>query len=167
MSSPLLQPPTGPEQRSRSWVPTAIGLGAVIVAVAAIYLFSKPSARQAAVNPYAEQVKLTDVKMATAQNFMGATVTYLEGKVANAGSKTVTHAAVEVTFKNSLDQVVQQEQLPVMVLEERPGYQDAVDLRLLPLAPGQSRPFRLTFEHVSGDWNGAYPDVKVTSVETK
>ncbi len=79
----------------------------------------------------------------------------------------MTHAVVEVTFKNSLDQVVQQERPALMVLEERPGYQDAVDLNLLPLAPGQSRPFRLTFEHISGDWNGTYPEVKVSSVETR
>jgi len=122
---------------------------------------------QPASSPYAGNLQLTDIKMSTADNFMGATVTYMEGKVTNAGDKTVTHATVEVTFKNSLDQVVQQERPPLMVRQERPGYSDAVDLAAAPLAPGQSRPFRLTFEHVSSDWNGQYPPVKVLTVETR
>ena len=33
-----------------------------------------------------------------------------------------------------------------------------------PLAPGQSKPFRLTFEHISADWNHAYPELQVTDV---
>ena len=33
--------------------------------------------------------------------------------------------------------------------------------------PGDSRDFRLTFEHVTADWNGAMPEVQVQSVTTK
>jgi hypothetical protein len=36
-----------------------------------------------------------------------------------------------------------------------------------PLAPGQGKPFRLTFEHISSDWNHAYPDLQVTDVSLK
>jgi hypothetical protein len=33
-----------------------------------------------------------------------------------------------------------------------------------PVAPGQSKSFRLTFEHVAQDWDHAYPDLRVTDV---
>jgi hypothetical protein len=38
---------------------------------------------------------------------------------------------------------------------------------LSPLALGQSAPFRLTFDHISNDWDRAYPDLKVTDVSVK
>ena len=74
----------------------------------------------------------------------------------------MTHAIVHVAFKNSLGQVAQAEDVPLHVLTSGP-YPDTVDLSASPLAPGQSKPFRLTFEHVSTDWNQAYPDLQVTS----
>jgi hypothetical protein len=72
-----------------------------------------------------------------------------------------------VTFKNSLDQVVQSEDIPIQVLQTTGPYPDTVDLKAAPLAPGQSKPFRLTFEHVSDDWNHAYPEVKIMDVVAK
>jgi hypothetical protein len=42
-----------------------------------------------------------------------------------------------------------------------------VDLGAAPLAPGQSKPFRLTFEHVTADWNHEYPQLQVTDVSVK
>jgi hypothetical protein len=66
-----------------------------------------------------------------------------------------------------MNQVVQQEYLPVMVTQERPGYSDNVDLSRAPLAPGKSASFRITLEHVSNDWNGAYPAVRIVDVKTQ
>jgi hypothetical protein len=79
----------------------------------------------------------------------------------------VTHATVHVIFKNSLDQVVQSEDLPIQVLQTNGPYPDTVDLKAAPLAPGRSKTFRLTFEHVSDDWNHAYPEVKIMDVTAK
>jgi hypothetical protein len=42
-----------------------------------------------------------------------------------------------------------------------------VDFRVLPLAPGQSQTFRLTFEGISAQWNHQYPDIEVTDVAMK
>lgn len=102
--------------------------------------------------------------MSAAENFVGASVTYIDGTVTNAGDKTVSHAVVHVNFKNSLDQIAQAEDVPLHVLQTRGPYPDAVDLSASPLAPGQSMPFRLTFEHISADWNHAYPELQVTDV---
>jgi hypothetical protein len=161
--------PRDPADDRRPWPAFLIGGVLVVAAIGVIWFFSRdPHARTgAAPPPYAAQLQVQDVKMATAQNFMGATVTYIEGQIVNTGDKTVTHAVADVTFRNAMDQVVQHETLPIRVLEDRPGYQDAVDLSLLPLAPAQARHFRLTFEHVSADWNQQYPALTIVDVSTK
>jgi hypothetical protein len=63
--------------------------------------------------------------------------------------------------------VAQAEDVPLYILETSGPYPDAVPLSKSPLAPGQSKQFRLTFEHVSNQWNQAYPEIKVTSVSLK
>ena len=165
--SSLLEPQSQPEE-SAPWALIAGGFVAMLLVVGVIYLLSRPAehAPQTA-SPYAEKLQLSDFKMSTAQNFMGSTVTYLEGKVTNSGDQTVIHATVEVTFQNSLQQVVQQESPPLTVLQERPGYSDAMDLNMAPLAAGQSRTFRLTFEHISEDWDRQVPRVRVVAVQTR
>jgi len=35
------------------------------------------------------------------------------------------------------------------------------------LTPGQSKPFRLTFEHLSEQWNQAYPELQIVDVTVK
>ena len=44
---------------------------------------------------------------------------------------------------------------------------DAVDLNTAPLAPAQSKPFRLTFESISTQWNREDPDMRVTDVTVR
>ena len=170
MSSPNIlgeQPPA--EQKKEFPWPIVIGTSAVVIVVALIaFLMYKPaSSGPPQPPPYAAQLVLRDIKMATANNYVGGTVTYLEGTIQNNGERTVTGAIVEATFKNSLDQVVQTELLPVMFAQERPGYSDNVPLARAPLGPGKSAPFRITLEHVSSDWNGAYPAVRIVNVQTQ
>jgi hypothetical protein len=161
--SPLSQP-----QRDSNLRPILIGVVIVVVVVGIIALLSRgPSKGPAAPHPYAANLRLSDLKMSQAQNFVGASVTYIDGTVTNGGDKTVTHATVHVEFKNSLDEIVQVEDLPLRVLQTGGPYPDTVDLNSTPLRPGQSKPFRLTFEHVSADWNQAYPALQVTDVTVK
>ncbi len=169
MSAPnILGTPEQAQKKPFPW-PLAIGAAIVLVAIGLVILLTQKPAEPgaAAPPPYAASLKLSDIKMATANNFVGGTVTYLEGNIQNAGNQAVTGVQVELIFQNSMNQVVQKERLPVMVTTERPGYSDTVDLSRAPLAPSQTRPFRLTLEHVSDDWNQAYPDVRIVDVKTK
>ena len=139
-----------------------------MIVVAVILLLSHESPKgPAAPPPYAAEVKLSDLKMSAAQNFVGAIVTYIDGTVTNTGDKAVIHAIVHVNFKNSMDQVAQAEDLPLRVLQTSGPYPDAVDLMTSPLAPRQSKQFRLTFEHISADWNQAYPELQITDVTVR
>ena len=161
--SPLTQ--ESPDSNVRAIV---VGVAAVVVVVGVIALLNRASPRgPVAAHPYASSLKLSDLKMSVAENFVGASVTYIDGTVTNAGDKIVTHAVVRVNFKNSLDQIAQAEDVPLDVLQTSGPYPDAVDLSASPLPPGQSKPFRLTFEHISADWNHAYPELQVTDVSLR
>jgi len=116
--------------------------------------------------PYAASLKFSDLKTSAAQNFVGATVNYLDGTVTNTGDKTVTHAVVLIIFKDDMGQMAQREEIPLHVIRSG-NYDEGVDLNLSPLAPGQTKTFRLTFENISAQWNHAYPDMQVTQVTTK
>ena len=105
--------------------------------------------------------------MSAAENFIGATVSYMDGNVTNAGDKTVTHLVVEVTFKDEIGQLAQREELPLRVLKTGGPYPDPVDLSVSPLGPGQVQPFRLTFDSISQQWNHQYPELRVTDVTVK
>ena len=165
----LLQPsPIGEPTHESSMRPVLIGVGLVVIVIAVILLLSHETPKgPAAPPPYASDLKISDLKMSAAENFVGASVTYIDGTITNNGDKTVIHAIVHVNFKNSMDQVAQTEDLPVRVLQTSGPYPDAVDLMQSPLESRQSKPFRLTFEHISADWNQAYPELQVTDVTTR
>ena len=164
----LIQPTLGTDERETNW--RAIGIAiAVVVAIVVILIFISRAEQKPTANPhpYAANVKLSDLKMSAAENFVGATVSYIDGTVANAGNQTVTHAMVEVTFKDSMGQLAQRETVPLRVLQTSGPYPEAVDLTVSPLAAGQSKPFRLTFEGISAQWNHEYPELKVVDVTVK
>ena len=165
----LLQPiARDPKSAGPTGFRSLLGLVLVVVVVGiAAFLLRTDSKIANPPHPYAANLKFSDMKMSAAENFIGSTVTYLDGTVTNTGDKTVNHAVVHVSFKDSLGQVVQAEDVPLRVLQTSGPYPDAVDLSISPLGPGQSKQFRLTFEHVTADWNHEYPELRVTDVAVK
>ena len=167
MGGPI-QPTLGAEERETNWRAIGIAIAVVVGIVVILFLTSRTGQKPPAnPHPYATNVKLSDLKMSAAENFVGATVSYIDGTVTNSGNQTVTHAVVEVTFRDSMGQLAQRETVPLRVLQTSGPYPDAVDLSVSPIAPGQSKPFRLTFESISGQWNHEYPALKVTDVTVK
>jgi len=137
-----------------------------LVAVALIVIFTRNKTTPTRPDPYAAKLQISNLRMATAQNFAGGSVTYVEGTLTNTGDQKVTGARMGVVFKNSLGELVQDEVLPVMVLQPGTPIVDYGPMERAPLGPGQSRDFRLTLEHTTADWNGQIPQVKVVSVST-
>jgi len=157
------------EEEKRSLAPMAIGGMLVLLAIAAVVLAGragKSSGNAGHSDPNLAKIQVSDLHMATAQNFAGGSVTYIEGKIANNADRKITGARVEVIFKNALGEVAQDEKaLAVTVLLPNVPYVDYGPIDRAPLAPGQTRDFRLTLEHVSADWDGQVPQVKVVGVE--
>ncbi|MGA8617302.1 MAG: DUF2393 family protein [Candidatus Sulfotelmatobacter sp.] len=164
----LIQPTPVAEEpdSSRRTIAIAVAVVIVIAVVAALLLRSQPKTASGP-PPYAASLKLSDFKMSAAQNFVGATVSYVDGTVTNSGDKTVTHVIVEVRFKDDMGQLAQREEIPLQVLKTNGPYPEAVDFSVSPLVPGQSTTFRLTFEGISAQWNHQFPDIQVTDVAVK
>jgi Protein of unknown function (DUF2393) len=162
----LLQPsPVTGDDRNSSWLPIVFGVVLVVIVVVIASLLLRTDSKIAnAPHPYAANIKFSDMKMSAAENFVGSTVTYLDGTVTNAGDRTVTRALVNVSFKDSLGQIVQSDDVALRILQTSGPYPEAVDLKVAPLTPSQSKTFRLTFEHVTADWNHEYPELRVTDV---
>jgi hypothetical protein len=166
----LIQPSVNPttERQESSLRPILIGIVIVGIVVGVLALiFRAEQKKPAALPAYAANLKFSDMTTSAAQNFAGQTVSYIDGSITNTGDKTVVHAMVQITFKDELGQTAQRDELPIRVLRTGGPYDEAVDLTLSPLAPGQIKPFRLTFENISAQWNHAYPDLQITQVITK
>ena len=164
----LGQPTPVVEERDHSRLIIVIAVAAVIAVMLAIaFLLREPPKPIKTISPYAANLKFSDFKMSAAENFIGATVSYMDGSVTNSGDKTVTRVVVEVVFKDEIGQLAQREELPLRVLRTTGPYQEAVDLTVSPLGPGEARSFRLTFDSISAQWNRQYPEIRVTDVTVK
>src|SRR5579871_1895636 len=153
------------EERDHSRV---IIVSAVIVVIgtmlALAFVLREPPKKVVPPNPYIAQLKLSNFKMSAAENFIGSTVSYIDGAITNTGDKTVTRVMVQVNFQDSMGQLAQREELPLRVVRTNGAYLEPVDLNVAPLAPAQTMPFRLTFDRISDQWNHQYPDITITDL---
>ena len=151
---------------SRRIIAMAVAAVVVIAIVGSFLLRGKPKGASGP-PPYAASLQLSDLKMSAAENFVGATVSYVDGTVTNAGNKTVTHIVVHVIFNDDMGQLAQREDIPMQVLKTDGPYPEAVDFSVSTLGPGQSKLFRLTFEGISAQWNRQYPEIQISDVAVR
>jgi len=159
-----------PVAEERDYSRLIIGAAVVVVIgvmLALALLLHEPPKKVAAPSAYIGQLKFSDFKMSAEENFVGATVSYIDGTITNAGDKTVARVMVQVNFQDSMGQLAQREELSLRVIRSNGAYNEPVDMNAAPLAPGKSAPFRLTFDSISAQWNHQYPEIKVTDVTTK
>lgn len=162
--------PAKQEKETRNWTPYLVGLIAVVVVVGAIVVLTRNSGQNTArVDPYAAKLQVSNPKLSAAENYVGGTVTYLDVDITNTGDKALTAADMKLVFRNSLNEVVQTETIPlhVLVQNQMGGYPDLVDLSRSPIGPGQSRTVRMTLEHISADWNQTYPEMQLVNLKLK
>ncbi len=91
---------------------------AVVLGLLLFFWHSHPGAEQSAgagtilteeQKAYLPQLEFTDAHMSAAENFLGDSVTYLDARVTNKGTKTVRRLDVDLTFVDMLNQVVLRE----------------------------------------------------------
>jgi len=167
MGTPFSTPQV--EER-RSWMPLGIGAAVIVAGLIVAFVLSRTQPQQTGPvpeDPYSANLKVTDVHASQAQNFAGGSVYYLEGKIANTGPKTMTAATVEAVFRNSLGEIVDRQTQPLTIVEQRPGYNDSVTLSAHPLTPNMQDEFRLTFEHISADWNQGVPELRFIHITSQ
>jgi Protein of unknown function (DUF2393) len=152
-------------------MPLAIAAGAVLVIAVAVILLMERGAGRATVSPvnapadaYADNLPVSSLQMSESSNLAGGKVTYLDGHIANKGNRTVTGVSVQVLFRNSVQEVAQNETQSLSIIRTRDPYVDIEPLSAGPLKPGEERDFRLIFDRVTRDWDGAYPQLRILKV---
>jgi hypothetical protein len=169
-SEPVLFGARNAQKEPRNWTPVIVGFVLVLVVVVAIVLLNgtkKDAAKTT--DPYSSNLVVEQAKISQANNFVGATVTYIDLSVKNNGPRTVVGGAVHAVFRDTLGQAVQKETLPLRALipHSLGGVDEAGDLALAPLGPSQTRTLRLTIEHISSQWNQAQPDLEFSGLRFK
>src|SRR5580704_12501962 len=164
-----LFPSARQESHQRNWT-FIVGLIAVIAVVGAIILFTRHSGKTTQqVDPYVSKLQISNAKVSAAENYVGGTVTYLDATITNTGDKTLVGADMNLVFKNTMNEIVQKETLPLHVLVENQmgGYPDLVDMSRSPILPGHSKDVRMTLEHISADWNQVAPDMQLVNLKLR
>jgi len=164
-----------PQQREeRNWLPLMIAAALVLSVAAGVILTLERGKGKTTVTPisapldsYAGSLSLTQVTMSESSNLAGGKVTYVDGHIANQGARTITAVTVQVLFRNYAHEVTQNETLPLKLVRVRLPYIDLETVSAAPMAPGADQDFRLIFDSVSPDWDGAYPEIRVVHVETR
>jgi hypothetical protein len=155
-------------------MPVAIAAAAVLI-VAGILIFMMERGKgaatvtpiSAAADPYAATLPITNLVMSESANLAGGKVTYLDGHVTNNGNKLVSGVMAQVLFRNAANEVAQNETQPLKLIRTRDPYVDLEPMSAAPLHPGEGQDFRLIFDAVTPDWNGAYPEIRVVRVDAK
>lgn len=161
-----------PEARESNWLPIGIAAGVLIVVVVLVLVLGGHRKRVVVAlngppDPYAVNLPITNVVMSESGNLAGGKVTYVDGHIANRGTQTVNGIQVQVLFRSYTHEIAQNETLPLKLISMREPYIDTVPVSAAPLKPGSEQDFRLIFDKVSADWDGAYPEVRIVQVETK
>jgi hypothetical protein len=118
-------------------------------------------------DPYAANLVIGHLAMSESANLAGGKSTYLDGQITNQGNRTVTGITVQVLFRDPAHEVAQNETEPLKVIRTRDPYVDVEPLSAAPLKPGDQQDFRLIFDTIAQDWDGAYPEVRIIHVEFK
>jgi Protein of unknown function (DUF2393) len=153
-------------------MPLAIAAGAVLVIATVIIVAMQHGASRATVasvnapaDPYAANLPISNLTMSESSNLAGGKVTYIDGHIANTGNRTVTGISIQVLYRNSAQEVAQNETQSLRIIRTRDPYVDIEPLSAAPLKPGDEREFRLIFDRVTPDWDGAYPQLRMLYVD--
>jgi membrane-associated protease RseP (regulator of RpoE activity) len=167
-----VQPAAPPE---RNWLALAVAAGVVLAVVGGLVLLfghgrsAAPAETpiSAAVDAYAASLPIGHLAMSESSNLAGGKVTYLDGQITNQGNRTVTGITVQVLFRDPAHEVAQNETQPLKIIRTREPYIDVEPLSAAPLKPGDQADFRLIFDTVAQDWDGAYPEIRIIRVDAK
>jgi hypothetical protein len=166
METPFLSPSekSPPEPRSGASRQVVVSILVVLLGIGAYFFLFKSPQRPAtqgtspltAGSPeraYASNLRVGNLAMKQAENFLNQEVKILEGDVLNTGTKVVLAVDATIEFRDSLDQIALRETRP-LVPPTPSG-----------LAPGQIAHFELSFDRVPNSWNYQMPRVTVTGLK--
>jgi hypothetical protein len=154
------------KEEERSLTPWIVAGAVVLIIVGVLIAASlRPKKTEGSTpDPYAAQLVISGLQLSQSSNMAGSQLTYVDGEIANHGDKTVDAVTVRTMFHDSLNQPGQQETMPLNLIRTRDPYIDIEPVSADPIKPGESKSFRLIFDHLSQDWNQQSPDIKILQV---
>jgi Protein of unknown function (DUF2393) len=165
----LVRPAAPPE---RNWLPVAVAAAIVLaVLIGLLFLFGRGKSGStvtpinAKLDPYANNLPISQLAMSESTNLAGGKVTYLDGHIGNTGNRTVTGITVQVLFRDDAHEVAQNETQALKLIRMRNPYVDVEPVSAAPIRPGGSADFRLIFDTVAENWNGEYPEIRILHVD--
>jgi len=164
----------GSKNPERNWLPL-VAASCVVGAIAAVAVFMMErehrgptvTAISTPVDPNASSLAISNLAMSESSNLSGGKVTYLDGRIQNKGSRTVTGVTVQVLYRDFAHEVVNNYTQPLTLVRMREPYVDTEPVSAAPLSPGAEADFRLIFEGVKADWDGAYPEIRILRIDSK
>lgn len=175
MADARIEPLRPPEvSQGRGWrlrliVAAVLGLGVL----AGILWLGRPGSEPSAppvpdnlppLSPEAEayigEIEISRLELSRWENLLGQTVTYLDANLTNRGTRSVVALELAIEFLDPYERVVLRDTLrPIGAARPSPTGRPTG-----PLAPGETRSFRASFEHLPANWNRRPPRTRITGL---
>lgn len=142
--------------------PAAIVIGIVVLAGLAGFWYLDHAAKQPAPPPppltgpakaYVKSLKLSDVEMSANESYMKQAVVEITGKIENSGDRVLDVVEINCVFYDAYGQMVLRERVPI------------VSKKMGGLAPGETKSFRMPFDHIPESWNQALPQMVIARID--
>jgi hypothetical protein len=101
---------------------------------------------------YARNLRIENIALTRAENFVHQEVTSLHAEITNAGAQPVSGLTLVVEFSDDMKQIVLRESRPLL------GNQTAI------LGPGEKRAFEISFDNVPASWNMQQPALRISQL---
>lgn len=144
------------ETHSRIGAPILI---VVMIALAALGIWwyfasqpkiaAPPEAITAEAKSYVRNLKLSDVGMKATENFAGAAVVEITGRITNAGERALDRVELNCVFYDPYGKELRRERVPIVRAT---------------IKPGETKSFRLPFETIPQGWNQTLPSLVIASI---
>lgn len=162
------------EESQRNWLPLTVAVSIVLAALGGMLLYYEHGKNahatipaSAPTDPYAANLTIGNLAMSESSNLSGGKVTYLDGQIANHGQKAVTGITVQVIFRDAANEIAWSDTQSLRLIRTREPYVDVEPVSAAPLKPGTPQDFRLVFDTVPDQWDGAYPEIRIIHIETR
>ena len=142
-----------------------LAAAAVLVIVGALYFLpgrqSPPGAAPAgahfafgaAEQAYASRMRIENITLSRAENFLHQEITTLNGELVNDGNRIIHGAEITIEFSDDLNQIALRETRPVLTP------------RSPTLGVGERHGFEVSFEHIPASWNMQQPVVRISGLQ--
>ena len=112
-----------------------------------------PSVLTPEAKAYLPNLGLSNVRMQAAESYVQSRLVEILGDITNKGNRTLKVVEVVCVFKNHAGQEIARER--AMVVGGRGG----------PLAPGETKSFRLPFDTIPESWSQAMPTLVIAQIQ--